>query len=437
MATAIEFNHVSKLYRLGLVSTGTFREDIKRWWITSMQKKEDPYLTIGETNDRGTKGESQFVWALRDIDFKVEQGDVVGIIGKNGAGKSTLLKLLSKITAPTTGDIRARGRIASLLEVGTGMHPEMTGRENIYLNGAILGMTKSEITRKLDEIIDFSGCERYIDTPVKRYSSGMRVRLGFAVAAHLDPDILVVDEVLAVGDAEFQKKAIGKMKEVSQGGGRTVLFVSHNMASVRNLCHNGIVLKDGCVDYVGAAENCIDYYLQSNKNNSCNICYTKIQPKDRQKKGSNLLELEFLEVRMVNDVDNVGTDEALILETTLKRNSLSVKKCQYTVSIKDENGDIVQGFLTLPIDVPEDRLTYSIRIQINNHGLTKGKYIVDMVAGTKDFSIGSRNYDRVENIIAFEVKYYNKQERMEYLIWENRWGSILHNGDLIECQVIQ
>ena len=263
MATAIEFNHVSKLYRLGLVSTGTFREDIKRWWITSVQKKEDPYLTIGETNDRGTKGESQFVWALRDIDFKVEQGDVVGIIGKNGAGKSTLLKLLSKITAPTTGDIRARGRIASLLEVGTGMHPEMTGRENIYLNGAILGMTKSEITRKLDEIIDFSGCERYIDTPVKRYSSGMRVRLGFAVAAHLDPDILVVDEVLAVGDAEFQKKAIGKMKEVSQGGGRTVLFVSHNMASVRSLCKTGILLENGLVRYTGDIGDTIDTYLVS------------------------------------------------------------------------------------------------------------------------------------------------------------------------------
>ena len=204
---AIEFNHVGKQYRLGLVSTGTFKNDLSRWWAMTVLGKEDPFLKIGDTNIRSTKGESEFVWALKDINFSVEQGDVVGIIGKNGAGKSTLLKLLSRVTAPTVGEINVCGRIASLLEVGTGFHPEMTGRENIYMNGAILGMTKAEITRKLDEIIDFSGCERYIDTPVKRYSSGMKVRLGFSVAAHLEPEILVVDEVLAVGDAEFQKKA--------------------------------------------------------------------------------------------------------------------------------------------------------------------------------------------------------------------------------------
>lgn len=227
----------------------------------NIQRKEDPYLRIGETNDRSTKGESDYVWALKDIDFKVEQGDVVGIIGKNGAGKSTLLKILSKVTAPTTGTIRARGRIGSLLEVGTGFHPEMTGRENIYMNGAILGMTKQEIGRKLDEIIDFSGCERYIDTPVKRYSSGMLVRLGFAVAAHLDPEILVVDEVLAVGDAEFQKKAIGKMQDVSRGEGRTVLFVSHNMASVKSLCKHGVMLENGKVKYMGNITDTVNYYI--------------------------------------------------------------------------------------------------------------------------------------------------------------------------------
>lgn len=263
MATAIEFNNISKIYRLGLVSTGTLAHDLKRWWTMSIRGKEDPYLTIGETNDRSTKGESEYVWALRDIDFKVEQGDVVGIIGKNGAGKSTLLKILSKVTAPTTGTIRARGRIGSLLEVGTGFHPEMTGRENIYMNGAILGMTKQEITKKLDEIVDFSGCERYIDTPVKRYSSGMMVRLGFAVAAHLDPEILVVDEVLAVGDAEFQKKAIGKMQDVSRGKGRTVLFVSHNMAAVRNLCKTGIVLHNGSIVFSGTADMAIEKYLKN------------------------------------------------------------------------------------------------------------------------------------------------------------------------------
>ena len=209
MPTAIEFNNISKLYRLGLVSSGTLSNDLKRWWQMSVLGKEDPFLKVGSVNDRAKAADSEYVWALKDIDFKVEQGDVVGIIGKNGAGKSTLLKLLSKVTGPTTGTIKARGRIGSLLEVGTGFHPELTGRENIFMNGAILGMSKHEINSKIDAIIDFSGCERYIDTPVKRYSSGMTVRLGFAVAAHLDPEILVVDEVLAVGDAEFQKKAIG------------------------------------------------------------------------------------------------------------------------------------------------------------------------------------------------------------------------------------
>ena len=262
--TAIEFNHISKQYRLGLVSTQTLAHDIRRFWITSILGKEDPYLKIGETNDRTLKGSSEYVWALRDIDFKVEQGDVVGIIGKNGAGKSTLLKLLSRVTAPTIGTIRAHGRIGSLLEVGTGFHPEMTGRENIFMNGAILGMSRAEIQRKLDEIVDFSGCERYIDTPVKRYSSGMTVRLGFAVAAFLEPEILVVDEVLAVGDAEFQKKAIGKMQDVSKGEGRTVLFVSHNMTSVKQLCQHGIMLEHGQVAYMGSAEETIDRYLSLN-----------------------------------------------------------------------------------------------------------------------------------------------------------------------------
>ena len=267
MATAIEFNHVGKQYRLGLVSTGTISHDLNRWWQTAILRREDPYLKIGSVNDRTAKADSDYVWALRDIDFRVEQGDVVGIIGKNGASKSTLLKLLSKVTGPTVGTIRARGRIASLLEVGTGFHQEMTGRENIFMNGAILGMTKQEIAAKLDEIVDFSGCERYLDTPVKRYSSGMMVRLGFAVAAHLDPEILVVDEVLAVGDAEFQKKAIGKMQDVSRGEGRTVLFVSHNMASVQSLCKSGILLENGSVALTGKIEPVIAHYLRTSEAN--------------------------------------------------------------------------------------------------------------------------------------------------------------------------
>ena len=267
---AVRFDHVGKLYRLGLVGTGTLSHDLNRWWQTKILHHEDPYLKIGETNDRAHKGSSDYVWALRDIDFSVRKGEVVGIIGKNGAGKSTLLKLLSRVTAPTTGEIRARGRIASLLEVGTGFHGEMTGRENIYMNGAILGMTRSEINRKLDEIVDFSGVERYLDTPVKRYSSGMTVRLGFAVAAFLEPEILVVDEVLAVGDAEFQKKAIGKMQDVSRGEGRTVLFVSHNMSAIRSLCQRGIVLEDGMVSFDGEIEEAISSYLIFTGNNKDN-----------------------------------------------------------------------------------------------------------------------------------------------------------------------
>ena len=260
--TVIEFNNVGKQYILGTIGTGTLSQDLNRWWAR-VRGKEDPFLKIGDTNDRTQKGDSHFVWALRDISFKVEQGDVVGIIGKNGAGKSTLLKILSRVTSPTTGDIKIKGRIASLLEVGTGFHPEMTGRENIFMNGSIMGMTKAEIKSKFDEIVDFAGVAKYVDTPVKRYSSGMMVRLGFAIAAHLEPEILVVDEVLAVGDAEFQKKAIGKMQDVSKGEGRTVLFVSHNMAAVKSLCNRGVVLENGQTAYQGDIDDSLHYYLHS------------------------------------------------------------------------------------------------------------------------------------------------------------------------------
>jgi lipopolysaccharide transport system ATP-binding protein len=256
----LKAENISKQYRLGQVGTGTLSHDLNRWWH-EIRGKENPYIKIGDTNDRSTKGESDYVWALQDINFEVERGEVLGIIGKNGAGKSTLLKILSKVTAPTTGSIKCRGRIASLLEVGTGFNGEMTGRENIYLNGAILGMTKKEISSKIAEIIEFSGCERYIDTPVKRYSSGMTVRLAFAVAAFLEPEILVIDEVLAVGDAEFQKKAIGKMQDISRSGGRTVLFVSHNMVAVRQLCSRCIVLRDGNLVEFGNTAEMIDNYL--------------------------------------------------------------------------------------------------------------------------------------------------------------------------------
>lgn len=274
---------VGKQYRLGLVGTGTISHDLNRWF-SKVIGKEDPYLKVGESNDRSEKGNSDYVWAIKDINFEVKRGEVLGIIGKNGAGKSTLLKILSRVTGPSEGEIKTKGKIASLLEVGTGFHPEMTGRENIYLNGAILGMTKAEINSKIEEIIEFSGCIRYVDTPVKRYSSGMKVRLAFAVAAHLEPDILVVDEVLAVGDAEFQKKAIGKMQDISTGDGRTVLFVSHDMGAIQSLCNRLVVLENGTVAFEGGVTAGIDYYLSNFNgyklnyiNNNCKVGIQSVQ----------------------------------------------------------------------------------------------------------------------------------------------------------------
>ena len=260
MSTVIKVENLSKQYRLGTVGTGSFAHDVNRSWHR-LRGKEDPYLKIGEENDRTQKGSSEYVWALKDINFEVKHGEVLGIIGRNGAGKSTLLKILSRTTSPTTGSVKIKGRVASLLEVGTGFHPELSGRENIFLNGAILGMTRHEIKSKFDEIVDFAGVERYIDTPVKRYSSGMYVRLAFGVAAHLEPEILIVDEVLAVGDAEFQKKALGKMKDVSTKEGRTVLFVSHNMAAVKQLCNNCLILRNGLKAELGEVSSTISKYI--------------------------------------------------------------------------------------------------------------------------------------------------------------------------------
>lgn len=258
MSTVIKVEHLSKEYRLGTIGTGYLFRDLQSTWAR-WRGKEDPNTRVFADN---AAREGRFM-ALKDVSFEVKQGEVLGIIGRNGAGKSTLLKILSRVTTPTSGSIKVKGRIASLLEVGTGFHPELTGRENIFLNGAILGMSRTEVKAKFDEIVDFAGIEQFIDTPVKRYSSGMYVRLAFAVAAHLEPEILVVDEVLAVGDAEFQKKCLGKMKDVS-GQGRTVLFVSHNMAAVRNLCGSAILLEKGQMKYSGRTEDVVEEYLKRN-----------------------------------------------------------------------------------------------------------------------------------------------------------------------------
>lgn len=315
MALAIQTENLSKAYQIGQFSTGTLSRDIERWWAL-FRGKEDPFLQIGEANDRTKKAKSDIVWSLKDLSFDIEQGDTVGIIGKNGAGKSTLLKLLSRVTSPSSGSVKIKGRVASLLEVGTGFHPELTGRENIYLNGAILGMRKSEITKKFDEIVDFSGVERYIDTPVKRYSSGMYVRLAFAVAAHLESEILVVDEVLAVGDAEFQKKCLGRMGEVSKSDGRTILFVSHNMAAVKTLCKSGITLSKGELSFSGGIDKAVEKYLSSTiETSASNHTY-----KEGQYPGDDIAEL--LEYALLNKkgekVDRFDLYDEVDIEITFR-----------------------------------------------------------------------------------------------------------------------
>ena len=427
MATAIEFNHVGKQYRLGLVSTGTISHDINRWWQTAILRKEDPYLKIGSVNDRTQKADSDYVWALRDIDFKVEQGDVVGIIGKNGAGKSTLLKLLSKVTGPTVGTIRARGRIASLLEVGTGFHQEMTGRENIFMNGAILGMTKAEIASKLDEIVDFSGCERYLDTPVKRYSSGMMVRLGFAVAAHLDPEILVVDEVLAVGDAEFQKKAIGKMQDVSKGEGRTVLFVSHNMDSIKRLCNRGVLLDRGNVSFQGTVSDCIDRYICSDMIDV--TAHKVITEYDRLDNGIFKRDVEFLEVSLLNDnPQTMATDEPLYFSAKF-RNNANVREFQCNMIIQNAEGVHVAFYTSDIILIPNGLDTFSIDITIPKPALPLGKYYVRFEAGIQTPSTSPYPMDFLREVLSFNIKYVHHSICDEYLYWEPWWGLRIHEKD--------
>ena len=398
MPVAIEFNNVSKLYRLGLVSSGTLSSDIQRWWVMNILGKEDPFMKVGSINDRSKAADSDYVWALKDIDFKVEQGDVVGIIGKNGAGKSTLLKLLSKVTAPTAGTIRAKGRIASLLEVGTGFHSELTGRENIYMNGTILGMTKKEIDSKIDEIIDFSGCERYIDTPVKRYSSGMSVRLGFAVAAHLDPEILVVDEVLAVGDAEFQKKAIGKMHDVSKGEGRTVLFVSHNMTSIKALCKRGVILKNGLLVDDGPVDTIVTHYLRGDNEVDNYKCWEIPEIKSA--------EFELLEIGVrrkggdFSDVMRMDQDIEIVIKYRLKK---PIENFWITMHMKNEQGNKIFSFGGggRCYDKHHEAGEYLQICTIPADFLNWGSYAIDFVAIKQDPNI---NLMVVENdVVSFVV----------------------------------
>lgn len=389
---AIEFENVGKQYRLGLVGTGSLQHDINRWWQTSILGKEDPYLKIGEVNDRSKKGHSDYVWALKDISFKVEQGDVVGIIGKNGAGKSTLLKLLSHITAPSTGHITYRGRIASLLEVGTGFHPEMTARDNIYMNGSIMGMGKHEIDRKLDEIVDFAGIERYIDTPVKRFSSGMTVRLGFAVAAFLEPEILVVDEVLAVGDAEFQKKAIGKMQEVSRGNGRTVLFVSHNMTAVKSLCKHGILLENGMIKEQGRIDDVVGLYLRGGSE------IENYREWDSPVISGDGFELLSLGIKKKEGTysDSISVKDELELTARYKLSKL-YEQFHLTFHLKNDQGSKVFSFTGANRCIPlkHEMGIYEQKCVIPANFLNWGTYSIDIYAVVNQHHSFVRDFDVV------------------------------------------
>lgn len=399
MPTAIKIENLSKQYRLGVIGTGTLSHDLNRWWTVNVLRREDPYLKIGETNDRATRGNSEYVWALKDINMEIEQGDVVGIIGKNGAGKSTLLKILSKVTRPTTGTIKYRGRIASLLEVGTGFHAEMTGRENIYMNGAIMGMTRAEITRKLDEIVDFSGCERYLDTPVKRYSSGMTVRLGFAIAAHLDPEILVVDEVLAVGDAEFQKKAIGKMQDVSKGEGRTVLFVSHNMTAVRNLCKTGYILKNGRIDFYGSINDVIERYLAEQKDRA-QLSLKSI--KDRKGNGViRMSDLKFINRDGISkDYFNIGESVVIKIKIDTTQRFDNSNTSRLDIGINNMYGERVTWLSTYLYSDKIDLINNHISFYIPKLMLNEGIYNVNLCA-----LVDGELADWVGNVAKLQIKY--------------------------------
>ena len=334
----IKVENLYKQYRLGQVTTGSIAHDLNRWWQT-VRGKEDPYEKITGLNNREDSGSNDYVWALQDINFSVKQGEVLGIIGRNGAGKSTLLKILSKVTSPTKGNIKIKGRIASLLEVGTGFHPELTGRENIFLNGAILGMTKSEIRSKFDEIVAFSGVEKYIDTPVKRYSSGMYVRLAFAVAAHLEPEILIVDEVLAVGDAEFQKKCLGKMKDVS-GEGRTVLFVSHNMGAIEDLCSKAMYMEKGNVLTIDTTSATVTTYLNSYFNRANNSMIFENVKRDGNGiirfKSWGILNTKNQEIARVTS----GQDFKILLNFNVN-NPRAIDTLHFSVTISDDRDNTI------------------------------------------------------------------------------------------------
>lgn len=399
----LKVENVSKQYRLGQTGTGTLIHDLNRMWAR-IRGKEDPYLKIGDTNDRSVAGGSNYVWSLKDIDFEVKQGEVLGIIGKNGAGKSTLLKILSQVTTPTTGDVKVKGRIAALLEVGTGFHPDLSGRENIFLNGAILGMTKAEIRSKFDEIVDFSGVAKYIDTPVKRYSSGMMVRLAFSVAAHLEPEILIVDEVLAVGDIDFQKKCLGKMKDVS-GNGRTVLFVSHNMSAIKALCNKGLYLEKGRISFEGNIDETVSRYFEVKQTQGEKGIITN------QHERYNTGEAKLTHVQVVNElgepIDEVFYGEPINYK--LKVNVYQrIRQAYLDIKIVSSDNIIITHSINIdyekePYDLKEGEHEFLVQLENSLH---PGLY--NSTVGVH-FSTGD-TIDYLENVFDFQVLDVGKEK---------------------------
>ena len=416
----IKAENISKQYRLGLVGTGTLSHDFKRW-VYKMRGKEDPYLKVGEINDRTQKGNSDYVWALKDINFSIEQGEVLGIIGKNGAGKSTLLKILSRVTTPTTGSIGIKGRMASLLEVGTGFHPELTGRENVLLNGAIMGMSKLEIKRKFDEIVDFSGVERYIDTPVKRYSSGMYVRLAFAVAAYLDPEILVIDEVLAVGDAEFQKKCIGKMKDVSQEG-RTVIFVSHNIDTVKSLCKRGVLLNNGSILKDDNINDVIDLYIKNQTRTQESFYEFKVDSTEN-------LDCYPLSFKIENKNNELVSEIPAYEKFTIKINVFLKKDIDHFVCAIGLCTNLNLPLRTL-WSVPKDlkKGKHEICFYMNNVFLETGSYIINLGISTYERTLFSK-----ENFNTLTISDISSDDRPQNVLRIKGAGIIL-NTEHIEIK---
>jgi ABC-type polysaccharide/polyol phosphate transport system, ATPase component len=415
--TVIKVENISKFYQLGLINHGTLAKDLQGWWA-KIRGKEDPNSQVSLLNSQNNNAGSDFIYALKDVSFDVKQGEVLGIIGANGAGKSTLLKILSRVTSPTSGCIKIKGRIGSLLEVGTGFHPELTGRENIYLNGAILGMRKHEIDKKLDEIIDFSGVEKFIDTPVKRYSSGMYVRLAFAVAAHLDPEILVVDEVLAVGDAEFQKKALGKMQDVSRGEGRTVLFVSHNMAAVRQLCKKAVVLDNGQIVMSGQTDEAVDCYLKSTQMEKTSNYFVVT---DEYRDKGHAQDVSFVSFKLLKKDLCYSCNEPITIQIKLHANK-DCKDCHINCTIwnaeKQPVGSVV-SFDGFKIEKDEDKL---VEYTIKNPGLAAGMYTYSISVGSGDITTGLTIFDAVRDFMTFEID--RLDDSKYFTVWAKSWGSI-------------